>query len=117
MLELFYNSFDKFCDANKFDESEKVTDSLYLAVPEQFSYDCIQPGKMRKIDCRDSFKANAKSVFFPRTCCSIHKKNIISESWDFSTKNLDVQKYYVCVAKFIASMTASQIKSTTEVKF
>ena len=27
-----------------------------------------------KNDCRDSFKADAKSNFFPRTCCSTHKK-------------------------------------------
>ena len=29
---------------------------------------------MRENDCRDSFKADAKSNFFPRTCCSTHKK-------------------------------------------
>ena len=29
---------------------------------------------MRESDCRDSFKADAKSNFFPRTCCSTHKK-------------------------------------------
>ena len=30
---------------------------------------------MRKIDCRESFKADAKSNSFPRTCCSVHKKH------------------------------------------
>ena len=30
---------------------------------------------MRESDCSDSFKADAKSNFFPRTCCSIHKKH------------------------------------------
>ena len=30
---------------------------------------------MKENDCRDSFKADAKSNFFPRTCCSIQKKH------------------------------------------
>ena len=30
--------------------------------------------KMRENYCRDSFKADAKSNFFPPTCCSTHKK-------------------------------------------
>ena len=57
-----------------------VTDQLYLAPAEENSYECIQPDrreaceKIRENDCRDSFKADAKSNFFPRTCCSIHKK-------------------------------------------
>ena len=81
MLELYYNFFDKFCDVNKFEELEMDTDSLYLALAEENLYDCIQPDKraawekMRESDCRDSFKADAKSNFFPRTCCSIHEKH------------------------------------------
>ena len=81
MLELYYNFFDKFCDVNKFEELEMDTDSLYLALAEENLYDCIQPDKrvawekMRESDCRDSFKADAKSNFFPRTCYSIHKKH------------------------------------------
>ena len=57
------------------------TDSLYLALAEENLYDCIEPDKraawekMRKSDCRDSFKADAKSNFFPRTCCSNHEKH------------------------------------------
>ena len=34
---------------------------------------------MRESDCRDSFKADAKSNFFPRTCCSIHEKH---DKWE-----------------------------------
>ena len=55
------------------------TDSLYLALPEENLYDCIQPDrraaweKMRENECRDSFKADAESNFFPRTCCKTHK--------------------------------------------
>ena len=57
------------------------TDSLYLALAEENLHDCMQPDKrdawekMRENDCRDSFKADAISNFFPRTCWSIHKKH------------------------------------------
>ena len=97
MLELYYNFFDKFFDLNKFEELELDTDSLYLANAEENFYDCIQPDKraawekMRGNDCREYFKADTKSNFFPRTCCSI-LKNIINGSWDFLKKSLDVQK-------------------------
>ena len=80
MLELYYYFFDEFCDVNKFEELEMDTDSLYLALVEENLYDCIKPDKraawekMRENDCRDSFKADAKSnIIFPRTCCSTHK--------------------------------------------
>ena len=81
MLELYYNFFNEFCDVNKFEELEMDTDSLYLALAEENLYDCIKPDKraawekMRENDCRDSFKADAKSNFYPRTCCSTHKKH------------------------------------------
>ena len=65
-LELYYNFFDKFCNVNKFEELEMDTDSLYLALAGENLYDCIQPekraawAKIRKNDCRDSFKADGK---------------------------------------------------------
>ena len=57
------------------------TGSLCLALADGNLYDCIQPEKrdiwekIRENDCKDSFKADAESNFFPRTCCSIHKKH------------------------------------------
>ena len=42
MLELSYNFFERFCDVNKFEELEKHTDSLYLALSEKELYDCIR---------------------------------------------------------------------------
>ena len=98
MLELHYNFFGKFCNVNKFEELEMDTDSLYLALAEENLYDCIKPDKraawekMRENDCIDSFKADAKSNFFPRTCCSTHKKHDKRESGLFKE---DVQKCYV----------------------
>ena len=41
MLELYCNFFERFCDVNKFEESEMDTDSLYLALSEKELYDCI----------------------------------------------------------------------------
>ena len=81
MLELHYNFFDNFCDVNKFEELEMDTDSLYLALAEEDLDDCILPSKRaewterRSKDCRDDFRADAKNNFFPRTCCSKHKKH------------------------------------------
>ena len=81
MLELYYNFFDRFCDVDKFEELEMDTDSLYLALAHENLYDCIRPAKkqeweeLRKQDCNDSFQADAIQNFFPRTCCSKHKKH------------------------------------------
>ena len=97
MMEHYYNFFDKFCDVNKFEELEMDTDSLFLALAEESLYDCIKPDKraawekMRETDCRDSFKADAKSNSIPRTCYSTHKKYDKREP-DFLKKNLDVKK-------------------------
>ena len=71
MLELYYNFFDKFCDVNKFEELEMDTDSLYLALEEEDSDECVLPSKRSELtekkskDCRDDFKADAKNNFSP----------------------------------------------------
>ena len=89
-FELYYNFFDRFCDVNKFEELEMDTDSLYLALTHEKLYECIRPAKkqeweaLRKQDCNDSFQAEAIENFFPRTCCSKHKKH--------DTYNSDVRK-------------------------
>ena len=56
------------------------TDSLYLALAEEILYCCIQADKiavrekMKKMIAENFSSQNAKSSFFPQTCCSIHKK-------------------------------------------
>ena len=81
MLELYYNFFDKFCDVNKFEELEMDRDLLYLAHAEENLYDCIPPEKkgdwekLREKDWTDSFRADSRRNFFPRTSCSTHKIN------------------------------------------
>ena len=72
-MELCYNFFDKLCDVNKFEELEMDKDSLCSALAEANLYDCFQSDKRAAWDkmsenyCRDSFKADAKPNFFPRT--------------------------------------------------
>ena len=40
-LELYYNSFTKFCDVNSFEKLENETDSRYLAHAQKEQEDCI----------------------------------------------------------------------------
>ena len=81
LLELYYNLFERFCDANKFEELEMDTDSLYLALSEKELCDFIREESklewelMKKGDREDDFTANATTNLFPRTHCAKHKKN------------------------------------------
>ena len=57
------------------------TDSFYLALSEKELYDCIREEYkvvweiMRTEDCKDDFRANSTTNFFPRKCCTEHKKH------------------------------------------
>ena len=57
------------------------TDSLYLALFEKELYDCIREESKvewelrRTEDCKVDFTANATTNFFPRNCCTEHKKH------------------------------------------
>ena len=81
MLQLYYNSFDKYCDVIKFEELDMDTDSLCLALSDQDLYDCIRPAmkkvwnSLRSGDYTDKFSAHSTTTFFPRTCCAKHKKH------------------------------------------
>ena len=92
MLELYYNFFDKFYDVDKFEELEMDADSLYFALAHENLYDCIRPAKkeewetLRERDCDDYFRADASHNFFPRTCCSKHKKHDKREPGLFKEK-------------------------------
>ena len=61
MLELYYNLFTRFCDANKFEMLEMDTDSLFLALAEKQLEDCLRPEmrgewqRLRSNDCVDKF--------------------------------------------------------------
>ena len=86
MLEFYYNFFKKFCDTGKHEELETDTDFLCLSLSEENSEDIILPEKRNEWeaiysrDCTDSLTANATGNFFPRTCCTAHKKHDKRES-------------------------------------
>ena len=69
MLEHYYNFFKKFCDTDKYVELETDTDSLYLALSEEFLERVLLPEKraewdqLRSKDCIDYFAANATDNF------------------------------------------------------
>ena len=69
--ELYYNFFTRFCDIHKFEELEKDTDSLHLALAEKELQDCRRPElkakwqRLRSVDCVDSFTADAVANLFP----------------------------------------------------
>ena len=79
--ELYYKFFKKFCDIEKYEELEMGTDSLYLPLSEENLEDILLPEKrnegeaIRSRDCTDRFTGNATCNFFPKTCCTAHKKH------------------------------------------
>ena len=81
MLELYYNFSTKFCDVHMFEELEKDTNSLYLALAEKKLEDCIRPEmrtewqRLRSNDCVHNFTADAVAIVFPGTCCVKHKQH------------------------------------------
>ena len=48
MLELYFKFLANYCDVTKFEELEMDTDSPYLALSEQDSYDCIRTVKKKQ---------------------------------------------------------------------
>ena len=102
MLELNYNIFHKYCDEIKFEELEMDTDSLYLALAEDNLDDCILPEKKaqwtlsRRNYCRDDFIADADKIFFPRTCCAVHKKHDKRESGFFKEEFRRTEMLCLC---------------------
>ena len=116
MLELYCDFFTKFCDVNKFEELEKDTDSLYLALAEKQMEYCIRPEmraewqRFRSNDCVDSFTADALENFSQNT------NNMIRESLVCLKKSSDVRICYVYVVKHTAAMTSPLIKLNLAVK-
>ena len=92
ILELCYNFFKKFCDADKFEELEMDTSSLYLSLLEEIFINVFLPKKgdnwnaMRSGDCTENFSANATDNFFRRLCCNTHKKHKKREPGIFKEK-------------------------------
>ena len=85
MLELYHNFFEKLCDVEKYEELEKDTDSLYLALSEEnlekiiLSEERNERAAIRSRDSTESFTVNATGNFFPRTCCTAHMRHDMRE--------------------------------------
>ena len=81
MFVFYYIFFQKFRVTEKYEELEMDTDSLDLVLLEKNLEDIILPEKRNEWEaillrnCTDCFTANAKGNFFPRTCCTAHKKH------------------------------------------
>ena len=115
MFELYYNFLDKFCDVNKFEELEKDTDSLYLALAEEDLDERIlrckraEWSEKRSKDCRDNFRADAKNNF-SHVLAALSIKTTARENQDCSRSSLDASKCSACVAKLIA-VTIVKVKN------
>ena len=115
MLVLYYNFVDMFCDVDKFEELERDTDSLYLALAHENLYDYIRPAKkeewkaLREKECDDSFRADTSKNFFPRTCCSKHKKNDKRELGLFKEEFRCIEMICLC-SKFYSCYNAKSDK-------
>ena len=108
MLELYNNFFKKFCDSENYELLEMDINSLYLALSEENIEDIILPEKrnewetLRSRYCTDSFTANATGNFFPRTCCTAHKKHdkrepgLFKEELSCSEMLCSCSKSYCC---------------------
>ena len=79
MMELYHNFFDKIYDVTSL-KDWRWTQFRFKSLWLNNLYDCVQPykraicSKTREHDCRNSFKADAKTNYIPWTCCSTHDK-------------------------------------------
>ena len=118
MLELYYNFFTRFCNVNKFEESEMDTDLLYLALAEKELEDCIRPDmraetqRLRSNYCVDSFTAGSVVNFFSRTYCVKHKQHDIREPGLFKEEFRCTEMLCLCSKTYWCYEV-----STTKLKF
>ena len=121
LLELYYNFFIRFCDVGKFEELEKDTESLYLALAEKELEVCIRPEmraerqRLRSNDCVDSFTADAVANFFPRTCCVKHKQQDKKEPGLFE-EEFRCTRCHVYAVRHIVAITSPPINLKLAVK-
>ena len=106
MLELYNNSFKKFCDADKYEELQMVTDSLYMALSDAKLEEVVLPEKrykwnaMRSRDCTDTFTTNATGYFFSGICCKKYKKRDRKEPSLFKEDYRCTEMLCLCSKKY-----------------
>ena len=80
MLELYYNFLRDSVTSTNLRSQKWTLTLLCFALSEKELYDCIREESkaewelMKTEYCKDDFTANATTNFFPRTCCTKHKK-------------------------------------------
>ena len=121
MIELYYNFFDKFCNVESFEELEKDTDSLYLALAHDNLYDCIRPSKKAEWEAlRNTIVIILSKLMLYKISSLelvvINVKNTISVNQVCSRKNLYVLKLFVSVAKFIVATMPNRISTSSAAK-
>ena len=122
MLELCDNFFTNFWEVNNFEELEKATDSMFLALAEKELENFIRCEKktgwerLRSEDCTDSFTGNRVRDFFPEMCCDNHKKNTTSENVLSSKRRSSVWKCFCLCSKnyYSYDATSNNLKSNSK---
>ena len=117
MLELYYNFFTRFCDVNEFEEQEKDTDSLYLALAAKKLEDCTRPEmrmeaqRLRSNHCVDSFTADAVANFFRRTFRVKHKQHDKREPGLFKEEFSCTERLCLCTKTYCCKdVTSNKLK-------
>ena len=101
MLELVYNSFDRFCFSEKFEFLEMDTDILYIAMSKKSIREIIKPSmkevknSLRSSDCKDTFQADNIVIFFHGNGVLL-TINTIKELKGYSRKSCVMFEKYCC---------------------
>ena len=121
LLELYYNLFTRFCDVNKFEELEMVTNSLYLALAEKELEDCTRPEmrakwqRLRTNECVDNFTADAVANLFTRTCCVKHKQHDKKEPGLFKEEFRCTEMLCLCSKTYCCyDVTSNKLKFSSK---
>ena len=87
ILELRYFFCTNFCNADRYEQIKRDTNSQYLALAEAELYDSIRSEKRQEWEwihnknCNDLITTDICSIFFPRTCCARHEKKHDRRVW------------------------------------
>ena len=116
-LETYYILWTTFCDTGKYEQMEMDTDSLYSEPTEKELYDWIGNENMQECETlrsKDwlfcSLQTFCRNGFQPRAV--LNTQNLMEESLDCPSKELDALKCCVCLAKhiFVTTPPATSVK-------
>ena len=102
ILELYFKFFKKLCDADKYEDFEMDTGSLYLALSEEKLEDVFLPEKqeewnsMRSRDFKGNLTSNATNNFSITMCSNTHKKHDKREPGRFKEAFICSEMFCLC---------------------